>query len=91
MMALTDDIRDGVHEPRRHDSADKQVSGTAVYADDVPEPRDLLHCYIALSAKARASLTMVDLTAVRQAPGVVDVICTDDIPGLNDTGPVIHD
>jgi xanthine dehydrogenase large subunit len=91
MMALTDDIRDGVHEPRRHDSADKQVSGEAVYADDVREPRDLLHCYIALSAKARARLGPVDLAAVRAAPGVVKVITADDIPGLNDTGPVVHD
>ena len=90
-MEMRDDIDDGVHEPRRHDSADKHVSGAAVYADDVREPRDLLHCYIALSAKARARLTKVDLSAVRTAPGVVAVISADDIPGLNDTGPVVHD
>jgi xanthine dehydrogenase large subunit len=62
-------IRDGADEPRRHDSADKHVSGAAVYADDVREPRDLLHCYIALSAKARARLTKVDLAAVRRHSG----------------------
>jgi xanthine dehydrogenase large subunit len=90
-MAMHDDIRDGVHEPRRHDSADKQVSGAAVYADDVREPRDLLHCYIALSAKARARVRSVDLAAVRTAPGVVSVISADDIPGENNTGPVVHD
>ncbi|MCH8168307.1 MAG: xanthine dehydrogenase molybdopterin binding subunit [Proteobacteria bacterium] len=84
-------IRGGADEPRRHDSADKHVSGAAVYADDVREPRDLLHCFIALSAKARARLTKVDLSAVRTAPGVVAVISADDIPGLNDTGPVVHD
>jgi xanthine dehydrogenase large subunit len=80
-----------VHEPRRHDSADKQVSGAAVYADDVREPRDLLHCHIALSAKARARVRSVDLAAVRTAPGVVTVISADDIPGENNTGPVVHD
>jgi xanthine dehydrogenase large subunit len=90
-MAMHDDIRDGVHEPRRHDSADKQVSGAAVYADDVREPRDLLHCYIAMSARARARLTKVDLSAVRGASGVVAVISADDIPGDNNTGPVVHD
>ena len=90
-MAMRDDILDGVHEPRRHDSADKQVSGAAVYADDVSEPRDLLHCYIAMSPKARARLTSVDLAAVRAAPGVVAVITADDIPGENNTGPVVHD
>ncbi|HSF94603.1 MAG TPA: xanthine dehydrogenase molybdopterin binding subunit, partial [Thermohalobaculum sp.] len=86
-----DEIRDPVHSPRRHDSADKQVAGTAIYADDLPEPKGMLHCYIALSAKARARLTRVDLSAVRTAPGVVAVITPDDIPGLNDTGPVVHD
>ncbi|HUS55959.1 MAG TPA: xanthine dehydrogenase molybdopterin binding subunit [Thermohalobaculum sp.] len=90
-MEMSDDIQDGVHQPRRHDSADKQVSGQAVYADDVGEPRDLLHCYIALSAKARARVTSVDLAAVRAAPGVVTVITADDIPGENNTGPVVHD
>jgi xanthine dehydrogenase large subunit len=90
-MEIPDDIRDGVHEPRRHDSADKQVTGTAVYADDVGEPRDLLHCYIAMSAKARARVTKVDLSAARSAPGVVAVITADDIPGENNTGPVVHD
>jgi xanthine dehydrogenase large subunit len=88
---MQDEIRDPVHSPRRHDSADKQVSGAAVYADDLREPRDLLHCHIALSEKARAQLTKVDLSAVRSAPGVVAVVSADDVPGLNDTGPVVHD
>jgi xanthine dehydrogenase large subunit len=90
-MAISGDIRGGVHAPRRHDSADKQVSGAAVYADDVPEPRDMLHCYIAMSARARARLTKVDLSEVRGASGVVAVISADDIPGDNNTGPVVHD
>jgi xanthine dehydrogenase large subunit len=86
-----DEIRDAIHTPRRHDSADKHVSGAAIYADDVPEPRGMLHCHIALSTKARATLTKVDLSAVRTAPGVVAVLTADDIPGENNTGPVVHD
>ena len=90
-MEAFSDIRDGAHIPRRHDSADKHVSGTAIYADDIPEPKDLLHCYIALSPKARARITKVDLAPVRTAPGVVAVLSADDIPGENNTGPVVHD
>jgi xanthine dehydrogenase large subunit len=85
------EVREGVHVARRHDSADKHVAGTAAYADDVPEPRDLLHCHIATSEKARARIGPVDLSAVRAAPGVVWVGTSDDVPGLNDTGPVVHD
>jgi xanthine dehydrogenase large subunit len=90
-LTKRDAIRDGAHVPRRHDSADKHVSGEATYADDLPEPRDLLHCHLALSAKARARLTRVDLSAVRAAPGVVAVLTADDVPGINDTGPAVMD
>ena len=41
-MQVPATVRDGVHTPRRHDSADKHVAGSAIYADDTPEPRDLL-------------------------------------------------
>ncbi|HET7409736.1 MAG TPA: xanthine dehydrogenase molybdopterin binding subunit [Paracoccaceae bacterium] len=85
------EVRDGVHSPRRHDSADGHVAGTAPYADDVPEPRDLLHCFIALSEHARARIGPVDLSAVRAAPGVAWVATADDVPGVNDTGPVVRD
>ena len=34
-----------VGQPIAHDSAAKHVSGAALYVDDVPEPRDLLHAY----------------------------------------------
>ncbi|NIP75233.1 MAG: xanthine dehydrogenase molybdopterin binding subunit, partial [Xanthomonadales bacterium] len=90
-MDATGEIRDGVHVARRHDSADKHVSGTAIYADDIPEPKDLLHCFLALSPKARARVTRVDLAPVRAAPGVVAVLSATDIPGGNNTGPVVHD
>jgi xanthine dehydrogenase large subunit len=33
----------------------------------------------------------MDLSAVRAAPGVVDVLVASDIPGVNDCGPIIHD
>ena len=88
---VPEQVQDGVHAPRRHDSADKHVAGTAAYADDVPEPRDLLHCYVAMAEKACARIGPVDLSAVRAAPGVVRAFTADDVPGLNDTGPVAQD
>jgi xanthine dehydrogenase large subunit len=75
----------------RHLSADKHVSGKAIYADDIPEPQELLHLYIAMSAHAHARLISVDLGAVRSARDVVWVGCADDIPGANNVGPVVAD
>ena len=81
----------GVHQPRRHDSADKQVSGSAFYVDDMAEPRDMVHVQFGLSTEARAKIRSMDLTAVRQAEGVICVLTADDVPGENDVGPVVHD
>ena len=72
-----------------HDSASKHVNGEALYIDDLPEPRDLLHAYIALSPHAHARVTRLDITAVAMAPGVAAVLVAADVPGVNDVGPAL--
>ena len=71
-----------------HDSARLHVSGEAQYIDDLPEPRGLLHAALGLSTEAHAAITALDLTAARAAPGVVAVITAEDVPGINDIGPI---
>lgn len=78
------------HKPHRHDSAQKHVSGRAIYADDMPEPAALLHVEIGF-AELAAGRVRADLAAVRNAPGVVAVFTGDDVPGENNVGPVKHD
>jgi len=81
-----------VHATVTHDSARKHVSGTAFYVDDLPEPSNLLHCYIGTSESAHARITRMDLSAVKDHPGVIEVLTADDIPGNNDISPVhLHD
>ncbi len=77
-----------VFTPIAHDSAVRHVSGTANYVDDLPEPRNLLHCYIGTSEVAHASILNMDLSAVEAYPGVVRVMTHSDIPGSNDISPV---
>ncbi|SFU07324.1 xanthine dehydrogenase molybdopterin binding subunit [Mesorhizobium sp. YR577] len=85
-------IAGGVHTDQRHDSAHKHVAGTAVYIDDMPEPAGTLHVGIGLSSVAHGKLKTVDLSAVRAAPGVVDVLTYADVPGENDVSPSgLHD
>ena len=67
-------IKGGVGEPLPHDSAHLHVSGTALYADDIPEVRGTLHAAIGMSERAHARLASIDLARVRAAPGVVAVI-----------------
>ncbi|ADO41441.1 xanthine dehydrogenase molybdopterin binding subunit [Ketogulonicigenium vulgare] len=74
-----------------HDAATLHVTGKARYTDDIPAPRDALHLAFGLSTIARGSILSMDLTAVRAAPGVVQVITVDDLPFDNDVSPGWHD
>ena len=81
-----------LHAPRPHDSGPKHVAGAAEYIDDIVEPVGTLHAYLGLSERAHAEIVEMDLEAVRQAPGVIDVLTAADIPGVNDVSPShLHD
>ncbi|MEP2450598.1 MAG: xanthine dehydrogenase molybdopterin binding subunit, partial [Nitratireductor sp.] len=80
-------ILGGVATDQRHDSAHKHVTGAAVYIDDMPEPAGLLHACLGLSTVAHGAIRAMDLSAVRAAPGVVDVLTGADMPGSNDISP----
>ncbi len=80
-----------VGSPIPHDSSHLHVSGEALYTDDIAEPRDMLHLAVGMSTKPHARIRKMDLSAVREAPGVVDVISAADIPGDNNCGPVVAD
>ncbi|MGE0281035.1 MAG: xanthine dehydrogenase molybdopterin binding subunit [Rhizobiaceae bacterium] len=85
-------ITGGVHSDTRHDSAHKHVTGDAIYIDDMPEPAGTLHIGIGQSSVAHGKITKLDLSAVRAAPGVVDVLTAKDVPGENDISPSgMHD
>lgn len=77
----------GVRTSLRHDSAHKHVTGEALYIDDLPEPAGTLHAYLGLSTIAHGDILSMDLSAVKSAPGVVDVLTASDVPGINDVSP----
>src|SRR6201996_4001256 len=79
-----------VHVSRPHESAHLHVSGRATYTDDIPELAGTLHAALGLSSKAHAKIVSISLDKVRATPGVVAVFTADDIPGVNDVGPIIH-
>ncbi|MGN6231582.1 MAG: xanthine dehydrogenase molybdopterin binding subunit [Trinickia sp.] len=77
--------------PLPHESAELHVSGEARYTDDLPELEGTLYAALGLSRHAHARIVSLDLTAVREAPGVIAVFSAADIPGENNCGPVVHD
>lgn len=72
----------------KHESAEKHVTGKAVYVDDMPELPNQLHIAVGGSEYAHARIKSIDLTSVRETLGVVDVITVHDVPGHVDIGPV---
>ena len=77
-------------KPTKHESAIRQVMGSARYVDDIPVPADIAYACVGVTDVASGTLTSLDLTNVKQAPGVIDVITVADIPGHTDIGPVFE-
>lgn len=78
----------GVGRSKKHESADKQVAGEAIYVDDRPSLRGELHAAVGQSTQAHANILSMDLSAVKAAEGVIKVITVEDVPGHTDIGPV---
>jgi len=86
-MNTTSKIKGAVSQDLRHDSAIKHVTGRADYTDDIAEPAGTVHAYLGVSKVAHATLTGLDLEAVKAAPGVLGVLTAADVPGVNDVSP----
>lgn len=86
-----------VGQSLRHESAAKQVAGTAPFIDDYPTPAGCLHAALILSPASNETVKAFDFSAVKSAPGVKRIITIRDIPGIVDIGtlhggePLLHD
>src|SRR4051812_18844376 len=80
-----------LHQPLLHESGLKHTSGEARYVDDMAAPQGMLLCLVITSPHAHARITRRDATKARAVPGVHAILFAEDVPGMNDVGPVIHD
>ena len=83
------DITTGVGKSVKHESADKHVSGEAVYVDDRLEFPNQLHVYARMSDRAHARILSIDTAPCYAIPGVAIAITSKDVPGQLDIGPVV--
>ncbi|MGE8505574.1 MAG: xanthine dehydrogenase molybdopterin binding subunit [Pseudomonas sp.] len=79
----------GVGRSVKHDSADKHVSGEAIYVDDRLEFPNQLHVYARQSDRAHARILRIDTSPCYEFPGVAIAITKDEVPGQLDIGPVV--
>ena len=75
----------------RHESAVGHVTGRAVYTDEQLAPTGMLCVYPVQAPHAHARILGIDASRARAMQGVVAVLTAADIPGENDTGPIVHD
>jgi xanthine dehydrogenase large subunit len=73
---------------RKHESADKHVSGKAEYIDDKLTLPGMLYLCPVLSQHAHARITRIDTTECYSIAGVVRVFSWQDVPGELDIGPL---
>ncbi|MFY2507547.1 xanthine dehydrogenase molybdopterin binding subunit [Vibrio pectenicida] len=83
------ELTTGVGKSVKHDSAEKQVTGTAVYVDDLLEYPNQLHVYAKLSTYAHAKITKLDVSPCYELEGVEIVITHQNIPGKLDIGAIL--
>ncbi|KAH3859121.1 hypothetical protein DPMN_101836, partial [Dreissena polymorpha] len=83
--------QDPVGRPIGHLSGQKQVSGEAVYIDDIPKLHNELYLAFVTSSKAHARILSVDPSEALAMPGVVDYVSHKDVPGHNKWGAVFPD
>jgi len=79
-----------ITKPSPHESAIRQVKGSARYVDDIPVPANLKYAAVGLSKVTSGKIISIELDDVWQSPGVIDVITASDVPGHIDIGPVFE-
>jgi xanthine dehydrogenase/oxidase len=80
-----------VGKSRDHLSALKQVTGEAVYLDDMPRLHRELYAGIVFSRHAHAKILSIDPNEALQMPGVHAFVSRQDVQGSNIIGPVFKD
>ncbi|MFA6987314.1 MAG: molybdopterin cofactor-binding domain-containing protein, partial [Arenimonas sp.] len=74
-----------------HESAIGHVTGRALFTDEQYPPVGMLSLYPVQAPHAHARIVHIDRDEARAMSGVHAVLTAADIPGENDTGPILHD
>lgn len=74
-----------------HNSIRFHVSGESVYIHDMKSSQDALIGQLVYSTKAHAKIKSINCFKAKALDGVVCVLTHQDIPGINQMGPIAHD
>jgi xanthine dehydrogenase large subunit len=69
----------------------KHVRGESLFIDDFIVPEGTLYASVFSSSVAHAKIINIDLSEAENMPGVVKILTSKDIPGINQVGGIIQD
>ncbi|KAE8692975.1 Indole-3-acetaldehyde oxidase [Hibiscus syriacus] len=81
--SLFKDSNQELGEPTIKTGAILQASGEAIYVDDIPSPKDCLYGAFIYSTEPLARVKGIKLNPGTSPDGVITLITSKDIPGLN--------
>ena len=77
--------------PNHHLTAAQQVTGEAIFVDDIICPNGTLHAAFVRSSIPHGKILSVDFSEALKVHGVIDKITKDDIHGTNFDGNILQD
>ncbi|MBK7107219.1 MAG: molybdopterin-dependent oxidoreductase [Ignavibacteriae bacterium] len=69
----------------------KHVSGNSLFVDDFPILEGTLFAKVFTSSIAHGKIKNINLESAKSFPGVVKILTSEDIPGINQVGGIIQD
>ena len=78
-------------KPRFHESARAQISGSAIYIDDIPEIKGTLYAAPIMSEVAHGRIIKIDTLSAIQLKGVKGVVLASDVQGDKYLASFAHD
>mmetsp|Transcript_2561 Transcript_2561/g.9741 ORF Transcript_2561/g.9741 Transcript_2561/m.9741 type:complete len:1382 (-) Transcript_2561:564-4709(-) len=71
----------------KHRTSHVQVTGEALYIDDIPRQNHELHAFMVLSTIPNGKIVNIDASNALRQPGVVDFVSAKDVRGENRWAP----
>ena len=69
----------------------KHVRGESLFIDDFNVPEGTLYASVFTSSVAHAKIRNINLDEAEKIPGIVKILTSKDIPGINQVGGIIQD
>ncbi len=69
----------------------KHVRGESLFIDDFNVPEGTLYASVFTSSVAHAKIRNINLDEAAKIPGIVKILTSKDIPGINQVGGIIQD